>query len=96
MAKATWSGVILAESDRYEMVEGNVYFPPESVKREYFRDSDTDYECPWKGHADYYDIVVEGKVNKDAAWYYPDPKPAAKNIKGHVAFDRGKGVEVER
>ena len=96
MAKAMWKGVVLAESDKYEIVEGNVYFPPESVKREYLRDSDTDSECPWKGHADYYDIVVEGKVNKDAAWYYPDPKPAAKQIKGHVAFDKGKGVQVEK
>lgn len=95
MPKAIWSEVVLAESDEYELVEGNVYFPPRSVKKEYFRDSDTDYECPWKGHADYYDIVVEGKVNKDAAWYYPDPKPAAKQIKGHVSFDRGKGVEVK-
>ena len=91
-AKATWSGVILAESDRYEMVEGNVYFPPESVEREYLRDSDTDYECPWKGHADYYDIAVEGKVNKDAAWYYPSPKEAAKEITNRVGFWRG--VEV--
>ena len=96
MAKAIWNGAVLAESAKYEMVEGNVYFPPGSVKKEYFRGSDTDSECPWKGHADYYDIVVEGKVNKDAAWYYPDPKPAAKEIKGHVAFDKRKGVEVER
>jgi uncharacterized protein (DUF427 family) len=95
MGKAIWNGVVIAESDRYEMVEGNMYFPPESVKREYLRDSDTDYECPWKGHADYYDIVVGEKVNKDAAWYYPNPKPAAKQIKDHVAFDRGRGVQIE-
>jgi len=96
MAKATWNGAVLAESDKYEVVEGNVYFPPESIKKEHFQDSKTDYECPWKGHADYYDIVVGDKVNKDAAWYYPDPKPAAGNIKGHVAFDEVKGVEIER
>jgi len=95
MAKAVWEGTVLAESDRYETLEGNIYFPPESIKRQYFKDSDTDYECPWKGHADYYDIVVGGKVNKDAAWYYPSPKPAAKQIKGHVAFDGGKGIKVE-
>lgn len=95
MAKAVWEGTVLAEGDRYETLEGNIYFPPESIKRQYFRESDTDYECPWKGHADYYDIVVGGKVNKDAAWYYPSPKPAAKQIKGHVAFDKSKGVKVE-
>lgn len=96
MAKATWNGAVLAESDDYEVVEGNIYFPPESVKKEYFEDSEKKYECPWKGHADFYDVVVEGKTNKDAAWYYPEPKPAASNIKGHVAFDSGKGVEIER
>jgi len=94
MPKAMWNGVVLAESDKYEMVEGNVYFPPESVKKDYFRDSDTDSECPWKGHADYYDVVVGGNTSKDAAWYYPDPKPAPKQIKGYVAFDRSKGVEI--
>jgi len=96
MAKAIWNGVVLAESEKYELVEGNVYFPPDSVKKEYYRDSDTGSECPWKGHADYYDIVVGDKINKDAAWYYPSPKPAAMQIKGHVAFDRSKGVTVER
>jgi uncharacterized protein (DUF427 family) len=96
MAKAIWNDAVIAEGEQYEMVEGNVYFQPGSVKKQYLRESDTDYECPWKGHADYYDIVVGDKVNKDAAWYYPDPKPAAKQIKGHVAFDRGKGVRVER
>lgn len=96
MAKAIWNGVLLAESDKYEIVEGNVYFPPKSIKKDYFRGSDTDYECPWKDHADYYDIVVKDKVNKDAAWNYPDPKPAAKQIKGHVAFDTGKGVKIEK
>ena len=80
----------------YEIVEGNFYFPPDSVRKNYLRESDTDYECPWKGHADYYDIVVGDKVNKDAAWNYPDPKPAANQIKGHVAFDTGKGVKIEK
>ena len=96
MAKAIWNGVVLAESDKYEIVEGNVYFPPESVKKEYFRDSDAEYECPWRGHARHYDIVVEGKIKKYAAWCYPDPKPAAKVIKDHVAFDKRKGVKVEK
>lgn len=96
VAKAIWNAVVLAESEKYEIVEGNVYFPPESIKREYFRDSTTEYDCPWKGHANYYDVVVGGEANRDAAWYYPDPKPAAKQIKAHVAFDIGKGVIVER
>ena len=94
MAKATWKGTVLAESDKYEVVEGNVYFPPDSVKREFFKDSATKTVCPWKGDASYYDVVVEGDVNKDAAWYYPEPKPAASNIKAHVAF--GGGVKVEK
>ena len=96
MPKAIWNGAILAESDKYEMVEGNVYFPPESVKKEYLYDRGTDYECPWKGHADYYDIIAADEVNSDAAWSYPDPKPAAKQIKEHVAFERRKGVQIER
>ena len=96
MAKAIWNGVILAESDEYVMVEGNVYFPPESVKKQYLHDSGNDYECPWKGHADYYNIRIADNVNNNAAWSYPDPKPAASQIKEHVAFDSGKGVKVER
>ena len=95
MAKAIWNGTVLAESDDYKMVEGNVYFPPGSVKNEYLKDSGTDYERPWKGHADYYNIVVGDKVNADAAWSYPDPKPAARQIKEHLAFDRGKGALIE-
>jgi uncharacterized protein (DUF427 family) len=95
MAKAIWNGTVLAESDDYKMVEGNVYFPPESVKKEYFQDSGTDYQCSWKGHADYYNIVVGDKINVDAAWSYPDPKPAANQIKKHLAFERGKGVSIE-
>jgi uncharacterized protein (DUF427 family) len=93
MAKATWNGAVLAESDRFEMVEGNVYFPPEALRREHVKDSATHTECGWKGTASYYDVVADGKVNKDAAWYYPDPKPAAANIKGFIAFWRGVTVE---
>jgi len=92
MAKAQWNGVVLAQSDDYEKVEGNIYFPPESLNREYFRDSDTTTRCFWKGMANYYDLVVNGKVNSDAAWYYPSPSRLAKKIQNHVAF--WKGVEV--
>jgi len=93
MARAIWGGQVIAESDRCEVVEGNQYFPPEAVKRELLKDSTTHTTCGWKGIASYYDVVVDGKVNKDAAWYYPDPKPAAKNIAGYFAF--WKGVKVE-
>jgi uncharacterized protein (DUF427 family) len=93
MAKAMWNGVVLAESDKTEVVEGNQYFPPESVNREYFKETSTHTTCPWKGLASYYTIEVNGKENKDAAWYYPAPKDAAKQIKDHVAF--WKGVEVQ-
>ena len=93
MAKATWRGVVLAESETFELVEGNVYFPPESVNREHLVESDTHTRCVWKGQASYYSISVAGEINKDAAWYYPEPLPAAANVKGHVAFWRG--VEVE-
>ncbi len=93
MAKATWNGVILAESDKTEVVEGNQYFPADSIKREYFKETSTHSTCPWKGEASYYSIEVDGKENKDAAWYYPAPKDAAKQIKDHVAF--WKGVQVE-
>jgi uncharacterized protein (DUF427 family) len=92
MAKAVWNGHTLAESDTYEMVEGNVYFPEETVKREYLRPSSTTSSCPWKGQARYYSLLVDGQENPDAAWYYPDPKPAARNVKHHIAFWRG--VEV--
>ena len=93
MAKATLNGVVLAESDKFEKVEGNVYFPPESVKWEYFRDGDKQYTCPWKGKAAYHDVVIEGKVKENAAWSYPEPKEAAKHIKGHVAFEYGISVQ---
>ncbi len=94
MPKATWNGAVLAESDRFETVEGNVYFPPDTLRRELVKESGTHTECGWKGTASYYDVVVDGKVNKDAVWYYPDPKPAAANIKGYFAF--WKGVTVEK
>jgi uncharacterized protein (DUF427 family) len=94
MAKATWNRAVIAESDTFEIVEGNVYFPADAVKREHLRESGTHTVCPWKGIASYYTVVVGGQENADAAWYYPDPKPAASNIAGHVAFWRG--VQVER
>jgi uncharacterized protein (DUF427 family) len=94
MARATWNDVVLAESDRFEIVEGNVYFPLEAVRREHLRDSSTHTTCGWKGVASYYDVVAGGEVNRDAAWYYPDPKAAAANIRDHIAFWRG--VKVER
>ncbi len=91
--KATWKGAVLAESDETVVVEGNHYFPPESVNREYFRESSTHTTCPWKGVASYYDVVVGGETNKDAAWFYPETKDAAKEIEGRVAFWRGVKVE---
>jgi uncharacterized protein (DUF427 family) len=93
MARATWNGAVLAESDTYEMVEGNVYFPPQALRREHVKDSPTHTVCGWKGTASYYTVVVDGAENKDAAWYYPEPKTAAANIKDHVAFWRGVTVE---
>ena len=93
MPKAIWNGVVLAESDRCEVVEGNQYFPPDAVKREYFKPSATHTTCPWKGVASYYDVLVDGETNRDAAWYYPEPKEAARNITGYVAFWRGVRVE---
>ena len=93
MAKATWKGVVLAESDDVQFVEGDVYFPPESVKQEYLKESDTHSTCPRMGLANYYHIDVDGEVNDDAAWYYPQPMDAAKQIRNHVAF--WKGVKVE-
>ncbi len=93
MAKATWNGIVLAESDKTQVVEGNHYFPPESIKREYFKDSAMQTNCPWKGIASYYSLEVNGQVNKDAAWAYKTPLEAAKHITEHVAF--WKGVKVE-
>ena len=94
MPKATWNGATLAQSDQCVVVEGNQYFPPDSVKREYFKSSDTHTTCPWKGLASYYTVEVDGQRNQDAAWYYPEPKDAAKQIKDYVAFWHGVDVEV--
>lgn len=91
--RAVWNNAVLAESDDTVVLEGNHYFPPDSIRGEFFRASDTHTTCPWKGKASYYDVVVGGEVNKDAAWYYPEVKEAAAEIKGRVAF--WKGVRVE-
>jgi uncharacterized protein (DUF427 family) len=93
MPRASWNGAVLAESDATVVVEGNHYFPAESIRREFFRDSATHTVCSWKGTASYYDVVVDGRVNHDAAWYYPSPLPAAQDVGGRVAF--WKGVRVE-
>jgi uncharacterized protein (DUF427 family) len=92
MAKATWEGAVLAESDHTVEVEGNQYFPPESVVREFFQDSASHTVCPWKGKANYYDVMVGGKTNKDAAWFYPAPLKGAEHIRDYVAFWRGVSV----
>ena len=94
MARATWNGATLAESDATVVVEGNHYFPADSVRREHFVASDTQTRCPWKGTASYFSIEVDGEVNRDAAWTYPDPKPAAAEIKDRVAFWKGVVVEA--
>lgn len=91
--KAMWNGTVLAESDDTIVVEGNHYFPPSAINKEHFSESSTHTTCPWKGVASYYNVVVGDQVNKDAAWYYPDTKEAANNIKGYVAFWRGVKVE---
>lgn len=93
MTQAVWNGVVLAESDRCEVVEGNYYFPPDSVNRQYFKESDTRTTCFWKGVASYYTIEVNGQMNPDAAWSYPSPKEKAQNIKDYVAFWRGVKVD---
>lgn len=95
MPKAVWNGAVIAQAgpDDVRMVEGNVYFSPESVDHTYLRESKTNTVCGWKGTASYYDVVVDGETNRDAAWYYPSPKPAAEEIAGYVAF--WKGVEIE-
>ncbi len=94
MAKAMWEGTVLAESNRCVEVEGNQYFPPDAIQRQHLKPRSTHTICPWKGTASYYDIEVNGKRNPDAAWYYPEPKPAAGQIKNYVAF--WKGVKVEK
>lgn len=90
--KAIWNNQVIAESDKTVIIEGNHYFPPESIKKEFFEDSSTHTTCPWKGQASYYSLKVDGKENSDAAWYYPNTSELAKGIKGHIAF--WKGVEV--
>jgi len=92
--KATWNGSLIAESDHTIVVENNHYFPPAAVKKEFLTTSATHSICPWKGEASYFNVEVDGKVNKDAAWYYPTPRDAAKNIENHIAF--WKGVEVSQ
>jgi uncharacterized protein (DUF427 family) len=94
MARAIWNGVVIAESDNTVIVEGNHYFPIDTVREGILRPSDTHTTCPWKGEASYYTLEVEGQTNRDAAWYYPEPKPAAKEITGRVAFWRGVKVEA--
>jgi len=91
--KAIWNGQVLAESNDIIKVEGNAYFPAESLNKDLFKSSETHTTCPWKGLASYYNIEVDGKENKDAAWYYPKTKALAKGIEGRVAF--WKGVEIE-
>lgn len=91
MIKAVWNGKVIAEAKKDEVIllEENVYFPSEAVRREFLRESDTHTTCPWKGEASYYHVVVDGEINEDAAWYYPEPKEAAKVIRGYIAFWRG-------
>ena len=91
--KAIWNGATLAESDKTIVVEGNHYFPPDAVSRALFQASETHTICPWKGEASYYSVAVDGQRNKDAAWFYPSPKPAAAQIKDYVAFWHGVKVE---
>lgn len=91
--RAVWNGQVLAQSEKTVVVEGNHYFPPEAVRREFFAASQTHTTCPWKGLASYYTVTVDGASNDDAAWYYPEPKPEAANIRDHVAFWRGVTVE---
>jgi len=92
MPSAKWNGQVIAESTQFETVEGNIYFPRNALKSEFFKENTHTTVCPWKGTASYFDVIVDGKTNQNAAWYYPTPKDAAKNITGYVAF--WKGVEV--
>ena len=92
MPKAIWNGVVLAESDKTKVVEGNHYFPPDSINWDYFSKNQSKTTCPWKGVASYYDVEVDGKVNSSAAWYYPEPSSAASQIKDHLAFWHGVKV----
>ncbi len=90
--KAIWNNQVIAESNETKEIEGNKYFPPESINKQFFVNTETHTTCPWKGQASYYSLEVDGKVNQDAAWYYPEPSALAKEIKNYVAF--WKGVEV--
>lgn len=90
--KAIWNDRVLAESDETIIVEGNHYFPPQAINEEYFQESNSHTVCSWKGTASYYDVVINGDVNRNAAWYYPSASPAAKNIEGYVAFWHGVRV----
>ena len=94
MPKAIWNGTVIAEApqDAVEVVEGNVYFPADAVEREYLQPSDTHTVCGWKGTASYYHVAIGGDLNRDAAWYYPEPKDAARNIAGRIAFWKGVSV----
>jgi uncharacterized protein (DUF427 family) len=96
MPKAIWNGAVLAEADagNTQVVEGNVYFPPAAVDKTFLQESPTHTVCPWKGTASYYHVVVDGQVNEDAAWYYPETKDAARHVQGYIAF--WKGVSVSR
>ena len=94
MAKAIWNGTVIAESDNTVIVEGNHYFPPDAVKKEFFKASTTHTTCHWKGLASYYNIEVNGQTNNNGAWYYPNPMPAASEISGYIAFWRGVKVEA--
>ncbi|MFY9529233.1 MAG: DUF427 domain-containing protein [Candidatus Acidiferrales bacterium] len=93
MARAIWQNAVIAESDKTIIVEGNHYFPPDAVRKEFLKPSSTHTECPWKGTASYYNVEVNGAMNPDAAWYYPDPRAAARQIKDRIAFWRGVRVE---
>ncbi|MFQ5419703.1 MAG: DUF427 domain-containing protein [Anaerolineae bacterium] len=86
MTQAIWNGIVIAESDKTQIVEGNHYFPPEAIKKEFFQENSRHTVCPWKGTASYYDVTVDGKVKRAVAWYYPQPSQAAAHIKNHVAF----------
>jgi uncharacterized protein (DUF427 family) len=94
MARAIWEGAVLAESDQTIVIEGNHYFPPDSIHRQFFRPSEHTTHCGWKGTANYYDVEVNGKRNPNAAWYYAQPLEAARQIAGYVAFWKGVRVEV--
>ena len=94
MVKAIWKEKVIAETETPEIVEGNYYFPPDSVNKEFLKESNTHSNCPWKGKASYYHVVVDDKLNEDAAWYYPEPKAAAEKIKGYIAF--WKGIEIQK